>query len=128
MSNAQVFADFMAECGGGVATMLIYTDGLVVWLAATAATAAKIKRRLEKKFGNIVIDDARSTDGFGSVFVLKPIKWEAWGGYPSIGLETMAIGNLLDKATGGLEYQDNRERDQNTIGAFVEVLSHKMAH
>jgi hypothetical protein len=125
MSNAQVFADFMAECCGGVATMLIYADGLVVWLAATAATVAKIKRRLEKKFGTIVIDDARSTDGFGSVFVLKPAKWEEWGGYPSIGLETMAIGDLLNKATGGLEYQDNRERDQNTIGAFAEVLSQR---
>jgi hypothetical protein len=125
MSNAQLFANFMAECCGGVATMLIYADGLVVWFAATARTVAKVKRRLEKKFGKIVIDDARSTDGFGSVFVLKPTKWEEWGGYPGISLETMAIADLLDKATGGLTYQDNRERDENTIDAFVEVLSQR---
>ena len=128
MSNAQVLADFLSTTCDGVATMLIYADGLVVWLAVSDRTQAMIKRKLRRRFGpDVIKEEARSKDGFGGVLILRPKDWEElglMGDYPSMTADTVMFGEALHRATGHeLTYKDNREMDLNTIGLFAAFLA-----
>lgn len=124
--NVQALADFCANVCEGVGGLLIYQDGVELWLAVTKATQRKIKRKIERKLGSVVVAEARSKNGLGGVLIVKPKDWESapLAGYPAFTPDTYDLGELVNSAIGGeLFYNDNRERDMNTLEVFSEWLA-----
>jgi len=124
--NVQALADFCSSVCEGVGALLIYRDGVELWLAVTKATQRKIRRKIERKLGSVVVAEARSKDGFGGVLIVKPKDWESapLAGYPAFTPDTYELGELVNSAIKGeLFYNDNRERDMNTLEVFSEWLT-----
>lgn len=101
---AKLFADTFARFGGADSnTLHIYDDGYVLSIACTAERHLRIREFLLKEWQTI--EEARSGDGFLSVFVIHDDS-----GHP--------LHPILVAATDG--FKDHRQDDLNTIDIAAE--------